>query len=492
MGKALYREFRPTSFDEVIGQDHITTTLKNSLQSGSVGHAYLLTGPRGVGKTSIARILAYAVNNVPYDKDGSHLDIIEIDAASNRRIDEIRSLREKVHIAPTSGKYKVYIIDEVHMLTREAFNALLKTLEEPPAHVIFILATTEIHKLPDTIVSRCITFTFRPIDQSSVIDHLQHIASSEGFKITQDALALLAIHGEGSFRDSISLLDQVKNPGSEVTVEDIQLALGLASDDRVIAILTAVEQGDAAALALALEQAYLHGATETNISKQVGKAVRDELLNKTSRFSSEDALQLLSDLLTVAASPKPRAKLELALLEQLFKGHPTHVAAAASTPSAPVPKTKPVVTVTVDPTPTPAPTPKPIVAATKAVATPAPVQQTATVTVEASQDLWNDLLKKLRTQNNTLYGIARMAQAEHRDGKLFVTFKFPFHYKQVTQVKNKSIIMTLLDSLGHGDVELVADLKTDADVKKAEAAKPAEDPLSSINNIFGDGEVLES
>src|SRR3989338_478241 len=151
MGQALYRKYRSKKFGEVVGQQHVTKTLTNALKSGRISHAYLFTGPRGVGKTSVARIFAHEVNNLKYDEDKPHLDIIEIDAASNRRIDEIRDLREKVHISPTSAKYKVYIIDEVHMLTKEAFNALLKTLEEPPEHCIFILATTEAHKLPATI-----------------------------------------------------------------------------------------------------------------------------------------------------------------------------------------------------------------------------------------------------------------------------------------------------------------------------------------------------
>ena len=154
MGQALYRKYRSRSLIEVVGQEHIVSTLQNALKSRQISHAYLFSGPRGVGKTSVARILAHEINELPYKDDSLELDIIEIDAASNRRIDEIRDLRDKIHIAPTSGKYKVYIIDEVHMLTKEAFNALLKTLEEPPAHCVFILATTEAHKLPATIVSR--------------------------------------------------------------------------------------------------------------------------------------------------------------------------------------------------------------------------------------------------------------------------------------------------------------------------------------------------
>src|SRR4051794_27778245 len=173
MGQVLYRKYRSKSLSEIIGQEHITQTLKNALEQGRISHAYLFTGPRGVGKTSIARILAHQINELPYEDDSPHIDIIEIDAASNRRIDEIRDLRDKVYIAPAIAKYKVYIIDEVHMLTREAFNALLKTLEEPPAHVVFILATTDAHKLPETIVSRTQRFNFKPVEKSQVVNHLR-------------------------------------------------------------------------------------------------------------------------------------------------------------------------------------------------------------------------------------------------------------------------------------------------------------------------------
>ncbi|HMH31205.1 MAG TPA: DNA polymerase III subunit gamma/tau, partial [Methylomirabilota bacterium] len=179
MGQALYRKYRSKSLDEIVGQKHITETLSKALKQGKISHAYLFTGPRGVGKTSVARILAHEINGLPYTDDSAHLDIIEIDAASNRRIDEIRELRDKVYVAPTSAKYKVYIIDEVHMLTREAFNALLKTLEEPPEHVVFILATTDAHKLPETIVSRTQRFNFKPADSKEVVGLLGNIAKKE-------------------------------------------------------------------------------------------------------------------------------------------------------------------------------------------------------------------------------------------------------------------------------------------------------------------------
>src|SRR5258708_35460995 len=187
------------------------------MRSGKISHAYLFTGPRGVGKTSVARILAHEVNSLPYTDESIHLDIIEIDAASNRRIDEIRDLRDKVHIAPTSAKYKVYIIDEVHMLTKEAFNALLKTLEEPPAHVIFILATTEAHKLPETIVSRTQRFNFKPVEPSVTASHLKTIAKREEIDIDPAALELLVSHSEGSIRDAISMLDQLSSAGHLIT-----------------------------------------------------------------------------------------------------------------------------------------------------------------------------------------------------------------------------------------------------------------------------------
>jgi len=204
MAQVLYRKYRSRSFAEVIGQDHVTKTLQNAIKAGKISHAYLFTGPRGVGKTSVARILAHEVNGLPYNDESVHLDIIEIDAASNRRIDEIRDLRDKVRIAPTAAKYKVYIIDEVHMLTREAFNALLKTLEEPPAHCIFVLATTEAHKLPETIVSRTQRFEFKPINPAQAAKHLANIAKKEKIDIkpealeTEELLVVLVIKAGGS------------------------------------------------------------------------------------------------------------------------------------------------------------------------------------------------------------------------------------------------------------------------------------------------------
>lgn len=190
-----------------MGQSHITRILQRAIARGHIAHAYLLTGPRGVGKTSIARILAHEINGLPYTDESTHLDIIEIDAASNNSVEDIRDLRDKVQIAPTSSPKKIYIIDEVHMLSKSAFNALLKTLEEPPEHVVFILATTDADKLPATILSRVQRFNFRAISPRDAAKHLAFIAEQENIAITPDALELIAEQGKGSFRDSISLLD---------------------------------------------------------------------------------------------------------------------------------------------------------------------------------------------------------------------------------------------------------------------------------------------
>ena len=205
--KALYRKYRPSTLAEVVGQTQVTDPLTKSLKQGKVSHAYLFVGPRGCGKTSVARILAHEVNGFKYEIEDNYVDIIEIDGASNRGIDNIRELREKVAIAPTSGKYKIYIIDEVHMLTKEAFNALLKTLEEPPKHAIFIMATTDAYKVPVTITSRAQVFTFKLADNKVMFDFLKDVANKEKINISDDAIKVIVKRGGGSFRDSLSLLD---------------------------------------------------------------------------------------------------------------------------------------------------------------------------------------------------------------------------------------------------------------------------------------------
>ena len=267
--QALYRRYRSTSFDELVGQEHVTELLKAAVKNGAFSHAYLFTGQRGTGKTSAARILAYAINGLPYEAGANHLDIIEIDAASNRRIDDIRDLREKVFIAPVSAKYKVYIIDEVHMLTGESFNALLKTLEEPPAHAIFILATTELHKVPATIISRVQRFHFRPVALTKVVEHLKKIAEQEHIAITDDALRLVAEHGGGSFRDSISLLDQLGSLEGEITEEIVETLLGRARSTDMQQLVTLLEKRDQDGLHVALDAMLASGNSPVTLAEQL-------------------------------------------------------------------------------------------------------------------------------------------------------------------------------------------------------------------------------
>ena len=242
MSAVLYRQYRPQNFNEIVGQKHIKLTLENEIKSGRLAHAYLFAGMRGVGKTTTARVLAKSLNCLNRKKNeanpcnecancsainqGNFLDLIEIDAASNRGINEIRELRDQVRFSPSHGKYKVFIIDEVHMLTTEAFNALLKTLEEPPAYAIFILATTEIHKIPETIISRCQRFDFKRVETEDIIKMLQTIAQAEKVKTDQEVLENISYHSEGSVRDAIGLLQKVFSLGEkEIGMAQLDLVL---------------------------------------------------------------------------------------------------------------------------------------------------------------------------------------------------------------------------------------------------------------------------
>ena len=243
MFQALYRKYRPQTFTDIVGQNHIVSVLKNAIDKDQISHAYLFYGSRGTGKTSIAKIFANEVNgNEEYQKE--NVDIIEIDAASNNGVDEVRDIKEAIKFLPTEGKYKVYIIDEVHMLTTAAFNALLKTLEEPPAHVIFILATTEIHKIPATILSRCQRFEFKNLSQEQLIDRLKYISENEGIVIKDAAIEKIATLAKGGLRDAISILDQVSNYSEKITLDHILEVTSSISEDDILEFYRSLLQGD--------------------------------------------------------------------------------------------------------------------------------------------------------------------------------------------------------------------------------------------------------
>lgn len=316
MSQALYRKYRSKSLSEIVGQDHVTSLLDRALESNKVAHAYLLTGPRGTGKTSVARILAHKITGLPYDIEDNNLDIIEIDAASNNGVDNVRDLREKALVAPIKSQKKVYIIDEVHMLSKSAFNALLKIIEEPPEHVVFILATTDFDKVPDTIVSRTQRYNFRLIDESTVADHLAFIAKKESIKIDTDALNLIAERGGGSLRDSISLLDQIQHSESkngEITRSDIEASLGLATKDEINAIGEAILSGDALKIIAAVRQPELRGIGAVSVADQLYNWIQRNL------ESYPYLVTYFEDLIKVQKSHRPDVAILVAVLKFAVK-----------------------------------------------------------------------------------------------------------------------------------------------------------------------------
>lgn len=437
--QALYLAWRPMRFEDVIGQEHITRTLRNSLKSGRIRHAYLFSGPRGTGKTTTARLLAKAINCTHEDLDlhpcnecaaclavneGRYLDLIEIDAATHTGVDDVRDLRDKIAFQPGEGRYKVYIIDEVHRFTGNAFDALLKTLEEPPPHAVFVLATTEIDKVPATIKSRCLPFEFRRVPLQMVADRLEEIAHNEGLKIDRAALELIARHGTGSVRDSISLLDQiVTDPEEHITLALAQRILGTASTEAVRALVEAIIEQDAAYGLEIINSAIDAGSDPRQYGQQVIEHLRAILLAQTAsadlvEASQEDRamIQQQAGMISRAALLRalrifneavndyrggwqPQLALELALVESTSAPEPVVAAPAASTPAAPA-------------APAPAPAEMPEVAADP--------DAPAAIPPSTIRQQWLEVQRVAKQYNSFVPALMEHAQVQGVEGNVLV------------------------------------------------------------------------
>lgn len=332
--KALYRKYRPLHLSEVIGQDKTIEQLQGALTKGKISHAYLFVGPRGCGKTSVARIFAHEINHFDYQLEDSYIDIIEIDAATFTSVDNIRELREKAMIMPTLGKYKVYIIDEVHMLSNSAFNALLKILEEPPEHVIFIMATTNPEKIPATITSRTQIYRFNLAEPKVMQDFLRSVCDKEGIKISDDALKIITERGGGSFRDSLSILNQIGTVNlSEKTIEasDVSAALGIPEHQEIQNLINFYENSDTENITNTLAALLNYGITAESITL--------ELINQILKNPTPKSLQLVNQLFNVTGSFL-EAKLTVALISNNFAAPANIASAAFATPvTSPQPTT---------------------------------------------------------------------------------------------------------------------------------------------------------
>ena len=471
MSQALYRKYRSRSLDEVLGQDHVTNILRRALEQGKVAHAYLLTGPRGVGKTSVARILAHEINHLPYDDDASNLDIIEIDAASNNGVDDIRALREKAQVAPVSAPKKVYIIDEVHMLSKSAFNALLKTLEEPPEHVVFILATTDADKLPATILSRVQQFFFRPIPTEIMTRQLMNIAKKEGFAIEEDAARLIAERSRGGFRDGISTLDQLSilaTPDQPLTASMVTEYLGL-SDTMVLGnLLDSYPSDDNDKVLNTFQELENSGANSVVVSHQLLSIARNRLRK------NPNLIGLVQQLIEVDRHPHPDLKLLTIFMNNDSQQTEKPVAAKKNTtqaaPQKPAAKPTPI---------KPAEPAKPTEKLIKKEEKPAAKPKKTDAPLELN---WEKVIERAKEKSLGLASLLQKSQWSFDGEKLTIYAGSAFYKKKLDDAKNKPLISEIISE------ETAMDLEIDIIGEK----KPPEDEkLAEIAELMGGGEEVK-
>ena len=449
MSQSLYRKWRPLHWDQVIGQEHVVQTLRNAVTADRVAHAYLFAGPRGTGKTSTARILAKAVNCLDNDlskrpcnqcehclavNQGRFLDLIEIDAASNTSVDDVRDLRERINFSPNQGCYKVYIIDEVHMLSTAAFNALLKTLEEPPAHAIFILATTEVHKIPATVLSRCQRHEFRRIPVKEIIDNLKMLADEEKITAEPEALSLVARQATGSMRDAISLLDQLASAGDNITLQLAQDVLGTATSQAVLEVIEAMLKRQSSQGLEAIHRSLDSGSDPRQFARQIVDYLRSLLLVAMGNAAQVDATaevraqmarhaQVLSvaELLRVIqafnqastetrSSWQPALPLEIAFIEAISSDN-------SSTETKPSPLSPPSQSTPSNPSESrPTSQPRQVKEARPAASAGEEMSAEDAVTYQRLDKSWNLVLAQLKNQNPSLNALVNSVKVRSLKG----------------------------------------------------------------------------
>ncbi len=475
---SLYRKYRPQTFSDVLGQDHICSSLTSALKNDKVGHAYLFSGPRGTGKTTLARLFARAVNcqkrsldQNPCNQcelcveiaDGRSMDILEIDAASNRGIDEIRELRDKIGFAPNRAKFKVYIIDEVHMLTKEAFNALLKTLEEPPSHAIFVLATTELHKVPETIISRCQRYAFHRASSEALVSLLTKIAAYESIKIDEAGLKALADRSEGSYRDSLTLMGNLATCEESLTSDMVRHLLGLPPTELVEELLVSLIEGQTDKLTTLLKQFLDDGGDLMILVKGLADRCKQELLTGSENRPATQTATLLEQLLSVHSRSRVSADPTALVLAQLLSLSMQHTA-----PSVPVAVT--TQTVVAEPKPVEVKAMVDVQKVEKKSEEPSvdgvlPTVSKAPVQTSDSTTFWGQFLEGIKNHNHALYMVIRSAQLEGlTEEEVTIAVKFRFYVDRLNELRNKKIIENVASQVSGRQLRLNCVIRADLDV----------------------------